>query len=74
LRTAHLTNGSDSYGDLVGRLVPLALLYREGGDLDHAESSLRRARDIAATHGFEFEHQDLLDEVQRESDAGGTRG
>jgi len=68
-RPTHLNPGSDTYQDLVDRLMLLALLYRDQGNDDSARASLHQARDIAAKHHFEFEYQDVLDELDSGPDA-----
>lgn len=49
--------------DLAERLAILAILYTHAGDPKRARASIKEARRLSEVHGFEFESQELFDDL-----------
>jgi tetratricopeptide (TPR) repeat protein len=60
------------YCDVSDRLDLLAILYADQGDLDRAVATLRESKQFSESHRVPFDGQDLLDEFEKEREAGGA--
>jgi hypothetical protein len=58
--------GQYGYDDLRDRLILLAMLCRDGGDVNRAISTLRGCKRLCARHGIPFGSDDLLRDYMKE--------
>ena len=52
-----------NHSDLAERLAILAILYSHSGDLRRARASIKAAKRLSEVHGFEFDSQELFDDL-----------